>query len=212
MKTIVFINLAVLAVGSFAAQLTSYLPPRGSSGSGAGFVSAPHFGSGGGSFSGGAGHFSGGSGGFSGGAGGFGGAGAGGFRGPSGPVIPILSYQNNPNHGDGSYSYSYETGNGIKAQESGHQTGPESQAAQGSYTYTGPDGQTYTVTYTADENGFQAQGAHLPTPPPIPEAILKSLQAQGISGYPGVGGFPAPGGFPGSRPSPSYSQSSGYHY
>lgn len=26
------------------------------------------------------------------------------------------------------------------------------------------------------EKGFRAEGAHLPTPPPIPEAIAKSLQ------------------------------------
>ncbi|XP_026738219.1 cuticle protein 2-like, partial [Trichoplusia ni] len=46
----------------------------------------------------------------------------------------------------------------------------------GSYSYIGDDGVTYTVTYTADENGYRAEGAHLPTPPPIPEEILKSLQ------------------------------------
>ena len=49
-------------------------------------------------------------------------------------------------------------------------------SVSGSYSYIGDDGQTYTVTYTADENGFHAEGAHLPTPPPIPEEILKSLQ------------------------------------
>lgn len=46
---------------------------------------------------------------------------------------------------------------------------------QGSYSYTGPDGVLYTITYIADENGFRAEGAHIPTPPPIPEAIQKSL-------------------------------------
>lgn len=46
----------------------------------------------------------------------------------------------------------------------------------GSFTYVGDDGQEYTVTYTADENGYHAEGAHLPTPPPIPSEILKSLQ------------------------------------
>lgn len=66
---------------------------------------------------------------------------------------------------------------GIKAQEvgqtAGHEKGTE---ARGAYSYTGDDGQVYTVTYTADENGFHAQGAHLPTPPPMPEAIAKSLE------------------------------------
>lgn len=46
----------------------------------------------------------------------------------------------------------------------------------GSYSYVGEDGQTYSVTYTADENGYHANADHLPTSPPIPEAILKSLE------------------------------------
>lgn len=37
---------------------------------------------------------------------------------------------------------------------------------QGSYSYTGPDGVVYTINYIADENGYRAEGAHLPTPPP----------------------------------------------
>jgi Insect cuticle protein len=73
---------------------------------------------------------------------------------------------------DGSYSYSYETSNGIKAAESG--VGGE--RADGDFSYISPEGIPIKLTYTADENGFQPQGDHLPTPPPVPEAILRALE------------------------------------
>lgn len=38
---------------------------------------------------------------------------------------------------------------------------------QGSYSYTGPDGILYTITYIADENGYRAEGAHIPTVAPL---------------------------------------------
>ncbi|KAK6642032.1 hypothetical protein RUM44_013755 [Polyplax serrata] len=95
--------------------------------------------------------------------------------------IPILKFENPGVNFDGSYKWSYETANEIFAEESGYvknQGDPEaeSQVAQGTYSYTSPDGQRITVTYVADENGFIPQGSHLPTPPPIPEAILRSLE------------------------------------
>lgn len=48
--------------------------------------------------------------------------------------------------------------------------------AQGGYQYTGDDGQIYSVSYAAGQGGFQPQGAHIPTSPPIPEEILKALE------------------------------------
>ncbi|XP_070162534.1 pupal cuticle protein 20 [Polyergus mexicanus] len=39
---------------------------------------------------------------------------------PGGQEIPIISYSNE-NAGDGNYEFSYETGNGITVQETGHQ-------------------------------------------------------------------------------------------
>ncbi|XP_063920057.1 pupal cuticle protein 20-like [Zophobas morio] len=97
----------------------------------------------------------------------------------AGPQVPILRLENNVN-GDGSYNFAYETGDGIQAQEEGYLKNAgsqdEAQTAQGSFSYTAPDGQQIAVSYTADENGFQPQGDHLPTPPPIPDAILRSLE------------------------------------
>ncbi|KAJ8942556.1 hypothetical protein NQ318_021958 [Aromia moschata] len=80
------------------------------------------------------------------------------------------------------YHYLYETENGIYGEEEGKVankgTDDEVMKAKGYFTYTGPDAIVYTVQYTADENGFVPHGDHLPTPPPIPEAILRSLEYQ----------------------------------
>lgn len=76
--------------------------------------------------------------------------------------------------------FRYETQNKISHNEAGQlkNAGSENEAEEvhGSYSYTAPDGQVITVSYIANEFGFQPTGDHLPTPPPVPEAILKSLQ------------------------------------
>lgn len=134
---------------------------------------------------------------------GIGGPGAGGF-GPGGPSggrqIPILRFDDK-NDGEGTYSFAYETGNGIQAQEQGDARGNclrfyrfrslicisfyymsfayapgDGTRAQGGFSYTSPDGQQVHISYTADENGFVPQGSHIPTPPPIPEEIQKAIQ------------------------------------
>ncbi|XP_072764377.1 uncharacterized protein [Anoplolepis gracilipes] len=143
--------------------------------------------------------------------------------------IPILAYSNE-NAGDGNYEFSYETGNGITVQETGHQQG-ESESVSGSFSYTGPDGVQYSITYTADENGFHPQGAHLPTPPPIPPEIQRgvelSLAAEargenqdGGHSQGGDGGYPSGGGGHGGHGGGTYlapnsyqaSSGGGYQY
>lgn len=70
------------------------------------------------------------------------------------------------------YIFSYETENGIAAQENG----VGAQSAQGGFQYESPEGAVVQLQYVADENGFSAQGSHLPTPPPTPLAILRALE------------------------------------
>ncbi|XP_017785746.1 PREDICTED: endocuticle structural glycoprotein SgAbd-2-like [Nicrophorus vespilloides] len=79
---------------------------------------------------------------------------------------------------DGSYKYSYETGNGIAAYEDGYAfpvgQNQVSTVAQGSFQWTSPEGKQVLISYVADENGYRPEG-DLPTPPPIPAAIQKAL-------------------------------------
>ncbi|XP_058057254.1 cuticle protein CP14.6-like [Anopheles bellator] len=83
---------------------------------------------------------------------------------------------------DGSFNYAYESANGIKVEdqgtiksikvpkldETGRQIGEDEvqvSVQTGSFQYTAPDGQIYTLRYIADENGFQPQADHLPVAP-----------------------------------------------
>ncbi|KAG5872791.1 hypothetical protein JTB14_020382 [Gonioctena quinquepunctata] len=103
------------------------------------------------------------------------------------PFIPIVSQDSEVNF-DGSYRSSFETANGIVAEEHGvlKNAGDEKNQAEevvGSVAYTSPDGTPIVLKYLANENGFQVQGDHLPqppvdnnTPPPIPQEILRSLE------------------------------------
>ncbi|XP_034656243.1 pupal cuticle protein Edg-78E-like [Drosophila subobscura] len=83
----------------------------------------------------------------------------------------ILSEKNDPADAEGNYAYSFDTSNGIQAQEAGNANG-----ASGSFSFISPEGENIALTYVADENGFQPSGAHLPTPPPIPEGIIRALE------------------------------------
>uniref|UniRef100_A0A182J0M9 Uncharacterized protein n=1 Tax=Anopheles atroparvus TaxID=41427 RepID=A0A182J0M9_ANOAO len=85
---------------------------------------------------------------------------------------------------DGSFNYAYESANGIKVEDqgsiksikvpklddTGRQVGEEEvqvSVQTGSFQYTAPDGQVYTLRYVADENGFQPQADHLPVAPSV---------------------------------------------
>ncbi|XP_074026846.1 endocuticle structural glycoprotein SgAbd-2 [Leptinotarsa decemlineata] len=104
-----------------------------------------------------------------------------------GSFIPIVKQDSEVNF-DGSYHSSFETGNGIVAEEHGVLKNAgvdklEAEEVVGFVSYTAPDGTPISLKYIANENGFSAEGSHLPqppvdtnTPPAIPAAILRSLE------------------------------------
>ncbi|KXJ76689.1 hypothetical protein RP20_CCG009191 [Aedes albopictus] len=94
----------------------------------------------------------------------------------------LVVSQNSDIQPDGSFSYAFETDNGIKVDDQGtikQVKVPKTDASgkaigedvvpvsvqTGSFQYTAPDGQVLTIKYVADENGFQPQGAHIPVAP-----------------------------------------------
>ncbi|XP_037937871.1 endocuticle structural protein SgAbd-6-like [Teleopsis dalmanni] len=70
------------------------------------------------------------------------------------------------NIGIGGYSFSYKLSDGTTRTEeavlNNAGTDKESISITGKVTWVAPDGQTYTLTFVADENGFQPEGAHIP--------------------------------------------------
>merc|ERR1712200_328253 len=86
--------------------------------------------------------------------------------------IAIVKSASESDPNTGKYSFSFETENGISVSENGEQKRygdkPEevSNVARGSYSFP-HDGVTYTITWYADETGYHAEGAHLPTVPVV---------------------------------------------
>ncbi|XP_023301538.2 larval cuticle protein 2-like [Lucilia cuprina] len=70
------------------------------------------------------------------------------------------------------FHYAYETSNHIKAVASGDEHGN----MRGDFEWVSPEGEHIAVKYVADEYGYQPSSDVLPTPPPIPGAILKALE------------------------------------
>lgn len=54
-------------------------------------------------------------------------------------------------------------------------TEAETLEVTGKFSYKLSDGTPIELTYIANEGGFQPSGAHLPQPPPIPDAIQRAL-------------------------------------
>lgn len=69
--------------------------------------------------------------------------------------------------------FSYETADGTLREEQGEQReigGEPGTVVHGRYAYR-DNGVLYSVTYTSDENGHVAEGAHLPKPNVVEQSI-----------------------------------------
>ncbi|XP_043215525.1 uncharacterized protein LOC122378481 [Amphibalanus amphitrite] len=78
--------------------------------------------------------------------------------------IRSQTYENN----NGSFSYSYSTGDGTSVGAVGHQRrigDGVGTVMRGHYSYLAPDGRHVNITWVADEGGFRAFGDAVPTPP-----------------------------------------------
>lgn len=123
--------------------------------------------------------------------------GNGGARGSAEARANILRF-NNENNGDGNYRFEYETENKISQQEVGQvkNVGPDGDATvvEGTYSYVGDDGHTYTVNYIADENGFQPTGEHIHHEIQMAAADAARSAASEV-GYPGASGSNGQNGY-----------------
>ncbi|XP_055378255.1 pupal cuticle protein-like [Condylostylus longicornis] len=70
---------------------------------------------------------------------------------------------------DGSYGWEFEAANGISQSENGK----GGEFAKGAAEWTSPEGEHIVLQYTADENGYQPSGSHVPQ---IPEYIVRALE------------------------------------
>ncbi|NP_001166724.1 cuticular protein RR-1 motif 26 precursor [Bombyx mori] len=98
-------------------------------------------------------------------------------QGPKDDNVQLLKFDSD-NDGLGSYRFLYEQTDGSKRDEQGEVinvgTDDESIVIKGSYSWVAPDGITYTVTYVADDKGFQPSIEQGPGGA-IPSSVIASL-------------------------------------
>ncbi|XP_042222780.1 cuticle protein AM1159-like isoform X2 [Homarus americanus] len=91
-------------------------------------------------------------------------------------AIPVLILRDDRvDNGDGNFNYAFESDDGIAIEASGSSGSVGQSNIQGTIRFILPDGTPADLTYVADENGYQPQGALLPTPHPLPAHAQEQL-------------------------------------
>jgi len=97
--------------------------------------------------------------------------------------VTFIKNEVKPLDGEGNYSYDIELSDGTKLVQMGHTVAPAGGAdstdsgglvIEGSYSYVAPDGKMISISYIADDKGFQPKGDAIPTAP----TVLSSKGAQ----------------------------------
>ncbi|XP_066983866.1 cuticle protein AMP4-like [Macrobrachium rosenbergii] len=95
------------------------------------------------------------------------------------PVAIVRSNQVNPD-ALGAHSSDFEAENGIVFQFSGSEGATGGSNMIGSFSYPQEDGSLASVSFVADENGYQPQSDLLPVAPafphPIPQFVLDQIE------------------------------------
>ncbi|XP_068249889.1 cuticle protein AMP4-like [Palaemon carinicauda] len=95
------------------------------------------------------------------------------------PIAIVRQVQVNPD-ALGAHSSDFESANGIVFQFSGSEGVLGGANMIGSYSYPQEDGTLASVSFVADENGFQPQSSLLPVAPafphPIPQFVLDQIE------------------------------------
>ncbi|XP_068249101.1 cuticle protein AMP4-like [Palaemon carinicauda] len=95
------------------------------------------------------------------------------------PIAIVRQVQVNPD-ALGAHSSDFESANGIVFQFSGSEGVLGGANMIGSYSYPQADGTLASVSFVADENGFQPQSSLLPVAPafphPIPQFVLDQIE------------------------------------
>lgn len=97
---------------------------------------------------------------------------------PAQEPVAIVS-QDSDIQPDGTFQWTYESADGTKQQQNGAPKPVDKEVAevlQGAVSWTDPEGGKHELSYVADENGFQPQGADVPVPPEVPAQIARALE------------------------------------
>merc|ERR1712111_4350 len=88
------------------------------------------------------------------------------------PQLPFPSRGSTPN-ARGEFSFSYSN-NDQRSRQARQESGFDTNSVEGSYSFVSPEGESFSYSYTADENGFSKGTCHSSCIGNCPQTFKKS--------------------------------------